>query len=153
MKRRGHGSYFEAERPRVEVIPMIDIMMFLLVFFIVISIRMIAGSGVAMELPGSKSTQDIKTSTLTIGVSKEGQSVVEGKVVKPEELAARLASLSKEQKLDVIIAGDKEASLQTLISVMDVVRGAGITSVGIAARADKAPAPASVTDKNTTDKK
>ena len=153
MNRRGRSGYFEADRPRVEVIPMIDIMMFLLVFFIVISIRMIAGSGVAMELPGSKSTQDIKTSTLTIGVSKEGQSVVEGKVVKPEELAARLATLSKEQKLDVIIAGDKEASLQTLISVMDVVRGAGITSVGIAAKADKAPAPDGVTGRNTTEKK
>jgi biopolymer transport protein ExbD len=147
VNRRGRGAYFEADRPRVEVIPMIDIMMFLLVFFVVISIRMIAGSGVAMELPGSKSTQEIKASTLTIGVSKDGQSVVEGKTVTPEQLAAKLATLTKEQKIDVIIAGDKDASLQTLISVMDTVRGAGITSVGIAAKADKPAA------KNATEKK
>ena len=136
MIRRARSGYFESNRPRVEVIPMIDIMMFLLVFFVVISIRMIAGSGIAMELPGSKSTHEIKTSTLTIGVSKDGKSVVEGKTVTPDELAARLAVLTKEQKIDVIIAGDKDASLQTLIGVMDTVRGAGITSVGIAAKAD-----------------
>ena len=36
---RGRRHYFEGDRPRVEVIPMIDIMMFLLVFFVVISLR------------------------------------------------------------------------------------------------------------------
>jgi biopolymer transport protein ExbD len=146
--RRSRAGYFDANRPRVEVIPMIDIMMFLLVFFVVISIKMIAGTGISMELPGSKSTQEIKASTLTIGVTKDGKAVVEGKAVTPEELAAKLAALKKEQKLDVIIAGDKEASLQTLIGVMDTVRGAGINSVGIAARADQAAA-----GKNPVEKK
>ena len=58
MFRRDRNSYFAAERPRVEVIPMIDIMMFLLVFFVVLSINMIAGTGLDMNLPGSKMTQD-----------------------------------------------------------------------------------------------
>ena len=53
MTRRARTGYYDAERPRVEVIPMIDIMMFLLVFFVVISLKMIAGTGVAMELPAS----------------------------------------------------------------------------------------------------
>jgi biopolymer transport protein ExbD len=137
MTRRGRPSYFDSDRPRVEVIPMIDIMMFLLVFFIVISIKMISGTGIAMELPGSKTTQEIKSSTITIGVTRDGKTVVEGKTVSAEELGARLAALKKEQKLDVILAGDKDTSLQMLIQVMDTVRGAGISSVGIAAKAEK----------------
>ena len=56
--RAGRSSYFEATRARVEVIPMIDIMMFLLVFFVVISVRMIAGTGVEMDLPGSSTLRD-----------------------------------------------------------------------------------------------
>ncbi len=56
MSGRVRSRYFDADRPRVEVIPMIDIMMFLLVFFVVISLNMIAGTGVDMVLPGSKTT-------------------------------------------------------------------------------------------------
>ena len=136
MMRRIRSHYFEGGRPRVEVIPMIDIMMFLLVFFVVISLRMIAGTGVAMELPGSATTQQIKTSSVTVGVTKSGETVLDGKTVTQEELRARLAALKQEQKVEVVLAGDRDASLQTLLTVMDTVRSAGITSVGIAAKAE-----------------
>ena len=133
---RGRRHYFEGDRPRVEVIPMIDIMMFLLVFFVVISLRMIAGTGVAMELPGSKTTTRIETSTITIGVTKTGETVLDGKPVTQDALRERLAALKQAQKVEVVLAGDRDASLQTLLTVMDTVRSAGITTVGIAAKAD-----------------
>jgi len=136
MRRR--SRYFEAERPRVEVIPMIDIMMFLLVFFVVISLKMIAGTGVPLELPSATSTQQIKSSTLTIGVTRAGDTVVEGQPVAAEALRAKLAALKP--PVEVVLAGDRDVSLQTLLAVMDTVRGAGITTVGIAAKAEK-PAP------------
>jgi biopolymer transport protein ExbD len=120
----------------VEVIPMIDIMMFLLVFFVVISLRMIACTGVAMELPGSRTTTRIETSTITIGVTKTGETVLDGKPVTQDALRERLTALKQAQKVEVVLAGDREASLQTLLTVMDTVRSAGITTVGIAAKAD-----------------
>ncbi|MSQ59195.1 MAG: biopolymer transporter ExbD [Betaproteobacteria bacterium] len=132
---RSRPGYFEAHRPRVEVIPMIDIMMFLLVFFVVISLRMIAGTGVAMELPGSATTQQIKSSSVTVGVTKTGETAVEGKPLSADALRAKLAALKP--PVEVVLAGDKDVSLQALLSVMDIVRGAGITTVGIAAKADK----------------
>jgi biopolymer transport protein ExbD len=136
--RRIRSSYFDSDRPRVEVIPMIDIMMFLLVFFVVISVRMIAGSGIDMDLPGSATTQDLKSSTITIGVNKAGELVVDGKTVSPETLTDRLVALKRDNKpVDVVLAGDKDVPLQILLRVMDSVRGAGITQVGIAAKADK----------------
>lgn len=141
--RTGRSSYFETDRPRVEVIPMIDIMMFLLVFFVLITLKMIAGTGVAMELPASATTQELKTSTITVGVTSDGHLVVDGKAVDGEALKATLLDLKKDKAIDVVLAGDKDASLQTLLQAMDAVRSAGITSVGIAARAEKpAPAPA-----------
>ncbi len=134
--RTGRSSYFDVTKPRVEVIPMIDIMMFLLVFFVIITLRMIAGTGVAMELPGSATTQQLKTSTITVGVTKAGETVVDGKPVTMDELKQKLTELKQAKPVDVVLAGDKDASLQTLLTVMDAVRGAGITSVGLAAKAE-----------------
>ncbi len=135
--RSNRPSYFDASKPRVEVIPMIDIMMFLLVFFVVISLKMIAGTGLDMELPGSATTQELKTSTITVGVTKAGATVVEGKTLTPEALKERLVALKTAQPVDVVLAGDKDVPLQMLIQVMDTVRAAGITTVGIAAKAEK----------------
>jgi biopolymer transport protein ExbD len=134
---RTRRGYFDANRPRVEVIPMIDIMMFLLVFFVVISLNMIAGSGVQMEIPGSKTTQQLKVSTITVGVTKVGKVVVAGKPLNPDQLKARLNELKKDGPVDVVLAGDKEVPLQMLLGVMDTIRGSGISSVGIAAIAEK----------------
>jgi biopolymer transport protein ExbD len=135
--RSNRPGYFDAGKPRVEVIPMIDIMMFLLVFFVVISLKMIAGTGLDMELPGSATTQELKTSTITVGVTKAGATVVEGKTLTPEALKERLVALKKAQPVEVVLAGDKDVPLQMLIQVMDTVRAAGITTVGIAAKAEK----------------
>ena len=137
MSGRVRASYFEASKPRVEVIPMIDIMMFLLVFFVVISLRMIAGTGVPMEIPSSKTTQSIKSSTVTVGITKTGETVIDGKPVTQEELKAKLVALKKQKPVDVVLAGDKDVPLQSLLQVMDAIRGAGISSVGIAAKAEK----------------
>ncbi len=138
MSTRARAGYFEATKPRVEVIPMIDIMMFLLVFFVVISLRMIAGTGVPMEIPSSKTTQSIKSSTVTVGITKTGETVIDGKPVTQEELKTKLVEMKKQKPVDVVLAGDKDVPLQSLLQVMDAIRGAGISSVGIAAKAEKA---------------
>jgi len=137
VRRHARTGYFEGDRPRVEVIPMIDIMMFLLVFFVVISLNMIAGSGIPLEIPGSKTTQQIRASTITVGVTKDGKTVVDGKAVSADQLTSRLVQLKQDGPIDVVLAGDRDASLQTLLGVMDSIRGAGVSSVGIAARAEK----------------
>lgn len=137
MSARSRNSYIEGSRPRVEVIPMIDIMMFLLVFFVVISLRMIAGTGVPIEIPGSRTTQMIKSSTVTVGITKTGETVIDGKSVTQEQLKTKLVELKKQKPVDVVLAGDKDVPLQSLLQVMDAIRGAGISSVGIAAKAEK----------------
>ena len=81
-----------ANRPRVEVIPMIDIMMFLLVFFVVLSVNMIAGTGVEMNIPGSKTSKDIEEATITVGVKKDNQFIVDGETISGDVLTTKLLS-------------------------------------------------------------
>ena len=136
MKRRGH-SYFDVDKPRIEIIPMIDIMMFLLVFFIVITLRMIQGTGIQLDLPSSKTTQDLKPTQITIGVQKDGAMYIDGQPYSAEAMKAKLEEAKKSSdKLAVILAGDKELTYQNTLKVMDVARSAGISQVGLAAKAE-----------------
>ena len=137
MKRRGH-SYFDVDKPRIEIIPMIDIMMFLLVFFIVITLSMIQGTGIQLDLPSSKTTQDLKPTQITIGVQKDGAMYIDGQPYSAEAMKAKLEEAKKSSdKLAVILAGDKELTYQNTLKVMDVARSAGISQVGLAAKAER----------------
>lgn len=134
--RRRH-TYFDVDKPRIEIIPMIDIMMFLLVFFIVITLRMISGTGIQLDLPSSQTTQELKPTQITIGVQKDGAMYVEGQLYSAEDLKAKLEDAKKgSDKLAVILAGDKELSYQNTLKVMDVARSAGISQLGLAAKAE-----------------
>ncbi len=136
--KRGGPSYFDVDKPRLEIIPMIDIMMFLLVFFIVITLSMIKGSGIQLDLPSSKTTQELKPTQITVGVQKDGSIYVEGQPFSPQALQAKLEQAKKQdEKLSVILAGDKELSYQNTLKVMDIARSAGISQVGLAAKAER----------------
>ncbi|MCU0868647.1 MAG: biopolymer transporter ExbD [Burkholderiales bacterium] len=135
------AAYFDEPKARIEVIPMIDIMMFLLVFFIMITIDTIAGSGVKVDLPGSTTTQVLKETSITLGVAKDGALSIAGKPITVDDFKARIAEAKKAATVQVVIAGDREVPLQKLIDVMDLARGEGIATVGIAASKAAAPAP------------
>jgi biopolymer transport protein ExbD len=133
-----HYGYFDAPKPRIEIIPMIDIMMFLLVFFIMVTLTMIAGSGIPLDLPSAKTAQQLQTTKITIGVDKNGAMYVDGGSIDAASLTQRLQGAQGEgQKLDVVIEGERAVPLQTLLAVMDIVRGVGITAVGIATRPEQ----------------
>jgi biopolymer transport protein ExbD len=140
-------SYFDTERARIEIIPMIDIMMFLLIFFIMITLKMIAGSGIKLELPGSSTSEKLQQERIkvTIGVDTQGNYAVDGeRVAGPNVIRERLqqakAQAGAADKVDVIIAGDRKLELQLLVKTMDVVRQEGVMAVGIATRSEGAPA-------------
>jgi biopolymer transport protein ExbD len=74
---------------------------------------------------------------VTVGITKSGETVIDGKPVTQEELKTKLVEMKKLKPVDVVLAGDKDVPLQSLLQVMDAIRGAGISSVGIAAKAEK----------------
>jgi biopolymer transport protein ExbD len=130
MRRR--RDMLERERPRLEIVPMIDIMMFLLVFFVMIVLRMIPDSGVTLSLPGAATAQRLPHTQVVIVIDRQGLLHVQDKVMSPDALESYLQGVKAGNATDVIIAGDKGTSLQELMNVMDLTRKAGITSVGIA---------------------
>jgi biopolymer transport protein ExbD len=126
--------YLEQKKARIEIIPMIDIVFFLLVFFVMITLRMIPDAGIASQLPQSSSAQQLPHPKLTVTLEKSGDIQVDGKPLTLAQLTARLTALPDHAKASVTIAGAKTASLQALISVMDACRAAGVSQIGVAAR-------------------
>jgi biopolymer transport protein ExbD len=126
--------YFEARKARVEIIPMIDVMLFLLVFFIIVTLQMIPDAGVALQLPTSSQTQHLKHPKFTVNILKDGSVTVKGKTLTTAQLTALFQADGDTAKTQVTIAASKDVAFQHFITVMDAARKAGVTDIGIAAQ-------------------
>jgi len=131
---RKRRDLLERGRPRLEIVPMIDIMMFLLVFFVMIVLRMIPNSGVTLSLPGATTAQALPHTEVVIVIDGHGNMHVKDHVLTPDALETYLKGVKVTNDTDVIVAGDKATSLQQLMAVMDLTRKAGITNIGIATK-------------------
>ena len=122
----------------IELIPMVDVMMFLLVFFVLISINVISAMGIKTQLPVSSVAKDNKNlKRVVVTVPANGNYEVDGKDVNSlDSLMTSLQELqlSTPDKLSVVINGDQSASLQRLVDVMGVLKKLGIDAMTISAK-------------------
>jgi biopolymer transport protein ExbD len=126
--------YFEAREPRIEIIPMIDIMMFLLIFFMVTMLKMVETNGITIAVPQSTTSTQLPTQSMTVSVRKDGTMFFDNHAIDAAGLTQAMASRRSSAKLDVLVAGDKDVPLQVLLNVMDIARAAGVDDVSIAAK-------------------
>lgn len=136
--RMRHWEQAKKPRARIEIIPMIDVMMFLLVFFVLISINVIPALGVKTTLPTSSQTQDLQTVvTATITLGKDGEMQLNGQPTTLETLAEGIHALERAKpgsKVTVIVNGDKTVDMQRLLDVMDAVKEGGFDSLSLASK-------------------
>jgi biopolymer transport protein ExbD len=128
--------YFEPRKARIEIIPMIDIMFFLLIFFIMITLHMIPSSGLASNLASSSTATTLPQPKVLVTVDESGIITVDGHVLTVAQLSTSLQQSDPAHTV-VTIAGSKQTSLQHLMDVMDACRTAGVTQIGLAARSQK----------------
>jgi biopolymer transport protein ExbD len=126
------------KKSRIEIIPMIDVMMFLLVFFVLLSINVIPALGLKVKLPVSSQVQEnhppIK---VQLGIPAEGAYLIDGApVANLSVLANQLIQRKRAATtgIAVVIQGDESAPLQRLVDVMDVLKSNGIDAMTISAK-------------------
>jgi biopolymer transport protein ExbD len=127
-------NYFEAKKARIEIITMIDIMFFLLVFFIMITLHMIPNAGLKTQLPSSASALALPPPKVMVTLSTDGSMSVDGRVLTPAQLTSMLSARPDASHTVVTIAGSKAAQIQDLVSVMDACRAAGVSQIALAAQ-------------------
>ncbi|HVJ52721.1 MAG TPA: biopolymer transporter ExbD [Aliidongia sp.] len=125
--------YFDQPRKaRIEIVPMIDIMFFLLVFFVMITLRMIPATGIASQLPSSGTAEQMPRPDVIVTLKEDGSVLMDDRAVLLEDLTRQLAA-GDVAKTSVTIAGAAAASVQQLMAVIDACRRAGVTQIGLAA--------------------
>lgn len=124
--------YFEVKKPRIEIIPMIDIMLFLLVFFIMMAMNMIPTSGLIGHLPASSTSDTLPPNKVLIEIHQDGALVVDQVPMSLDGVRMKLRQLANSSSKTVVtIAGTATASLQQLTTVMDACHQSGIQQIGL----------------------
>ena len=117
---------------RIEIIPMIDVMMFLLVFFVLISINVLPALGLKVALPHSASPTRIEEpKRITVTISQDGAIFLDGEMTTLQLLPDQLRALNDKSKIAVIIAGDERTMLQPLVDLIDALKRGGVPAASI----------------------
>ena len=123
-------------RARIEIIPLIDIMFFLLATFMMVSLSMIQNRGIPVHLPAAASANpQEKKSFHTITVSESGEVYLDKERIGLDALPARLSGIRQgEPDARLFINADERAPFGGVARVLDEVRLQRIDKVAIQTR-------------------
>ena len=119
---------FETKKARIEMIPLIDIVFLLLVFFIYAMLSMVVHRGFKVDLPQATTAEIDKEDYASITVDKENRILLNKEEVLIENLSEEIKTEIKEG-VKIFINGDKEADLGVVINVLDTLRRDNIKEV------------------------
>jgi biopolymer transport protein TolR len=130
---RGRGRA-RAPMAEINVTPLVDIMLVLLIIFMVTAPLLV--SGVPVELPEtSAKALDQKKEPIEISIDKEGAVFVDAQETRMGELAAKFDALAAEQNPDdprqIMLRGDKDIDYGKMMKVMGELNRAGLNSVSL----------------------
>ena len=121
-------------KARLEIIPLIDIVFFLLATFVIVSLSMVKSLGVDVNLPSATtSSKQVKNSQYTaITVTDKGEIYFNKEKISAAELPTRLSQLKKmSSDPTIVLNGDEKASYGRAIFVLDEARRIGIKKVAL----------------------
>ena len=121
------------KRARIEIIPLIDVIFFLLATFMIVSLSMTKNKGIPVNLPGaSTGAPQSREDNTVITVTKDGTLFFNKESLRLDQLPARLVQLKSSQPdPKVFINGDEKTNFGSAVGVLDELRKAGITKVAI----------------------
>ncbi len=124
------------KKARLEIIPLIDIMFFLLASFMLVSLTMTKQRTVGVNLPAAATSQtNLKPDAISLAVDARGQVFFEKQAIALPELETLLGQrLTANKDLPVYISGDAATPHGAMIAVLDYIRRCGVTKVAFNVR-------------------
>ena len=121
------------KQPELMIIPMIDIMFFLLVFFMLSTMYMVEQKTIPVNLPQATSAAIDNKTNFTVTLKDDGSIYLEDQQT---DIQTLLMQATKEQKNNpsfaIIIRADKDINYDKVVSFIDTLKKAGITRFGLA---------------------
>jgi len=126
------------KKARIEMLPLIDIVFLLLVFFIYAMLSMAVHRGLPVELPLSTTAQIDKKLTLSVSVEADETIYVDKERVALEHLTEVLRSkAARTREPGVLIFADRSLQYQMIYNVLDKIRQAGLSRISLQADFEK----------------
>jgi biopolymer transport protein ExbD len=129
-------------RSRIVIIPLIDIMFFLLASFMMMALEMSKSENIKVRLPpASQSQQDFRPDMVNIAVDKSGAAWLGKKEISMAELGLALSNRFRANPdLPVYISGDRDTLHGDMVKVYETVRSTGIQKVAFMTESRQSPA-------------
>ena len=121
--------------PRINILPMIDVIFAILVFFMVSSLYLTRSEGLPVNLPRASTTEVQKTQQITISLDSEGKLTINSKPAPLNELKAEMEKLVQQgDTTTVIINADRTVEHGLVVEAMDQLRQIPKVQLAIAAK-------------------
>ena len=128
------GSHRLKKKPEFMIIPMIDIIFFLLVFFMMNSLQTVAQKALAVQLPQAQSASAPAQLPIIMTLDEEGHITIDNKPVSIQESATIMKQHMQENaNAAVVLQADKRTAHGQVVAVMDMLKTSGVKRLSIAA--------------------
>lgn len=120
-------------QPQLMIIPMIDIIFFLLVFFMMSTLSMVQQHTIPVNLPQASTVQQDKPSSINITVLENGSVMFNQEEIPLQLLAKRVnLEIGKQSDTVFVLRGDKQTAYGQVVTVLDELKQAGAHRVSVA---------------------
>jgi biopolymer transport protein TolR len=122
----------------INVTPLVDVMLVLLVIFMVTAPML--QTGIDVELPETKNVREVNPEErIIISISREGLIFYGSDTINFADIAERIQKDAKSPKDDIFLRADKDVKWNSIVSVIDVIRGAGFDKIKLVVKPFTAP--------------
>ncbi|MBO8140993.1 MAG: biopolymer transporter ExbD [Firmicutes bacterium] len=112
--------------PVVNIVPLIDVMFFLVAFFMVFTTFRTDPTGIQVDLPRAATAAVHETSELRITVTQQGAFFINGQAASPDQVRSRVReAVARRADTLVIVSADRRAAYDHVVRAMDLAREAG----------------------------
>jgi biopolymer transport protein ExbD len=129
-------------KARIEIIPMIDVIFFLLVFFMISTLSMTVNRGLPVNLPTAATSQKEVEETMALTLTQDGGLFLNREPIVQQDLGQRVkAALAANAQLTAIINADGQVQHSSVVDILDELRVAGVSRLAIAVKPAKKSSP------------
>lgn len=123
------------KKPNVQIVPLIDVIFFILVFFMLFTTFRTQPAGLNLELPKAATSDKQSPSQVTVSIPADGRMYLGDRQVTSAALRSEVSkALQRRPDLFVVIRADKNARYDYVVQAMDDIRQVGGYRFGLAVR-------------------
>ena len=125
---------YQFKKARIEIVPLIDVVFFLLATFVMVSLSMTKNQGVQVQLPAASTAEKIddRDKAVSLTVKQNGEIFFNKDKVAMAQVPFKLQTYKAASKDPrVVVSGEANADFRYVVAVLDEVRKAGIVKVAL----------------------